>query len=56
MSGDNTNRGLGREGGPHWTAIVTNPAKPGFVSLRVTGTDAAGFTAADTVINAYAVS
>jgi hypothetical protein len=42
--------------GPHWTAVVTNPGKPGFVSLRVQGTDAAGSTATVTTINAYAVS
>jgi hypothetical protein len=42
--------------GPHWTAIVTNPAASGFVSLRVQGTDANGFTTRMTVTNAYAVS
>jgi hypothetical protein len=35
---------------------VTDPGKPGFVSLRVQGTDAAGSTATVTTINAYAVS
>jgi hypothetical protein len=44
------------ESGPHWSAMVTNPTKPGDVSLRVQGTDSAGFTASATVINAYAVS
>jgi hypothetical protein len=42
--------------GPHWTVLVTNPGAPGFVSLRVQGTDANGFTATETVTNAYAVS
>jgi len=44
------------QSGPHWTAIVTNPGGPGYVSLRVQGTDAAGDTATVTTINAYAVS
>jgi len=44
------------QSGPHWTAVVTNPGKPGFVSLRVQGTDPAGDTASVTTINAYAVS
>lgn len=44
------------QSGPHWTAVVTNPGTPGFVSLRVQGTDAAGATATVTTINAYAVS
>jgi hypothetical protein len=34
---------------------VTNPARPGYVSLRVQGTDSAGSTASVTIINAYAV-
>ena len=42
--------------GPHWTVTVANPGAPGFVSLRVQGSDANGFTATETVINAYAVS
>jgi hypothetical protein len=42
--------------GPHWSAVVTNPAKAGHVSLRVQGTDSSGYTASVTVINAYAVS
>jgi len=44
------------ESGPHWSAVVTNPAKAGHVSLRVQGTDSSGFTASVTVSNAYAVS
>jgi hypothetical protein len=44
------------QSGPHWTAVVTNPAKAGYVSLRVQGTNAAGDTASVTTINAYAVS
>jgi hypothetical protein len=44
------------QSGPHWTAIVTNPGQPGFVSLRVQGTDPAGDTATVTTVNAYAVS
>ena len=42
--------------GYHWTVVVTNPAVAGHVSLRVQGTNASGFTASVTVINAYAVS
>ena len=42
--------------GSRWTVIVTNPAKAGFVSLRVQGTDTHGSTARVTVTNAYAVS
>jgi hypothetical protein len=44
------------QSGQHWTAVVTNPGTPGFMSLRVTGADAAGETATVTTINAYAVS
>jgi hypothetical protein len=44
------------QSGPHWTAVVTNPGSPGYVSLRVQGTNAAGDTASVTTINAYAVS
>jgi hypothetical protein len=43
-------------GGRSWAATVTNPAKPGWVSLRVQGTSAAGFTASVTAINAYGIS
>jgi hypothetical protein len=35
---------------------ILNPGKPGFVSLNVQGTSAAGFTASVTAINAYRVS
>jgi hypothetical protein len=42
--------------GYQWTVSVRNPAKPGFVSLRVQGTDSSGFTVSETVINAYRVS
>jgi hypothetical protein len=41
--------------GDHRTAQVTNPAGAGFVSLRANATDAAGNTAAVTVLRAYAV-
>jgi len=44
------------QSGPHWTVTVINPAKAGFVSLRVQGTDTHGSTARVTVTNAYAVS
>jgi len=44
------------QSGPHWTAVITNPATAGYVSLRVQGTNAAGDTASVTTINAYAVS
>jgi hypothetical protein len=43
-------------GGRSWTATVTNPAKAGWVSLRVQGVNAAGFTASVTAVNAWAVS
>jgi len=39
-----------------WKFTVANPAKAGWVSLRVQGTNAAGFTASVTAVNAYAVS
>lgn len=39
-----------------WTAVVTNPGTPGFMSLRVQGTDPAGDTATVTTINAYAIT
>lgn len=42
--------------GRRWSAVVPNPARPGFVSLRVQGTAAGGATAAVTVTRAYAVS
>jgi hypothetical protein len=42
--------------GFQWTVSVRNPGKPGFVSLRVQGTDSSGFTVSETVINAYRVS
>jgi hypothetical protein len=42
--------------GTAWDVVVTNPAAAGYVSLRAQGTNAAGFTASVTVINAYAVS
>jgi hypothetical protein len=41
--------------GDRRTAQVTNPAGPGYVSLRANATDAAGNTAAVTVLRAYAV-
>ncbi|RSM65419.1 peptidase S8 [Actinoplanes sp. ATCC 53533] len=41
--------------GDHRTARVINPAGPGHVSLRANATDAAGNTAAVTVLRAYAV-
>jgi hypothetical protein len=43
-------------GGRAWRFTVTNPSKAGWVSLRVQGTNAAGFTASVTATNAYAVS
>jgi hypothetical protein len=42
--------------GMRYTVVVQNPARPGFVSLRVQGTDSNGATASETVINAYRVS
>ncbi len=42
--------------GARWTVVVANPGIPGYVSLRVRGTNAAGSTADETIINAYAVS
>ena len=42
--------------GTAWDVVVANPAAAGYVSLRAQGTNAAGFTASVTVINAYAVS
>ncbi|WP_329428144.1 S8 family serine peptidase [Streptosporangium sp. NBC_01495] len=38
-----------------WTAAVPNPKTPGFISLRVTATDAAGTGLTQTIIRAYAV-
>ena len=45
----------GRGTGDHRTARVLNPAGAGYVSLRANATDAAGNTAAVTVLRAYAV-
>jgi hypothetical protein len=42
--------------GLRYTVVVRNQPRPGFVSLRVQGTDANGATATETVINAYRVS
>jgi hypothetical protein len=42
--------------GGKWTVTVSNPAKAGYVSLKVQGTSAAGFTSTVTAINAYDVS
>ena len=42
--------------GAAWDVVVANPAAAGYVALRAQGTNAAGFTASVTVINAYAVS
>jgi hypothetical protein len=42
--------------GVRWSVTVTNPAKAGYVSLRVRGSDASGVTTDETIINAYAVS
>jgi hypothetical protein len=39
-----------------WTAQVTNPANPGFVSLRATVTDSDGNNAVETITRAYQVS
>jgi hypothetical protein len=44
-----------RGSGDRRTVQVTNPAGPGFVSLRANATDAAGNTAAVTVLRAYEV-
>jgi len=41
--------------GDRRTVRVTNPAAGGFVSLRANATDAAGNTAAVTVLRAYEV-
>ncbi|TDB88249.1 hypothetical protein [Actinomadura sp. 7K534] len=38
-----------------WIATVTNPDAPGFVSLRITATDADGNTVTQTVVRAYKV-
>ncbi|MFD8533413.1 S8 family serine peptidase [Streptosporangium canum] len=38
-----------------WTAVVANPRTPGFVSLRVTATDASGAGLTQTITRAYAV-
>jgi hypothetical protein len=42
--------------GSTWTVAGINPKTEGYVSLKVSGKDAAGFTATVTAINAYAVS
>jgi hypothetical protein len=42
--------------GLRYTVVVQNQARPGFVSLRVQGTESNGATATETVINAYRVS
>jgi hypothetical protein len=59
---------MSANGGKNWHSLrvtgtgakrivtVTNPAKAGYVSLRVKGTDGTGVTTDVTVINAYAVS
>jgi len=41
--------------GSTWTVSVVNPKAAGYVSLKVSAADAAGFTATVTAINAYAV-
>ncbi|MFC3986622.1 S8 family serine peptidase [Streptosporangium jomthongense] len=38
-----------------WTALLTNPGTPGFVSLRATVTDSAGDGVTQTITRAYAV-
>jgi hypothetical protein len=43
-------------GGTRFSVTVTNPAKAGFVSLRVRGADASGVSTDETIVNAYAVS
>ncbi|WP_433172010.1 S8 family serine peptidase [Actinoallomurus sp. CA-150999] len=43
-----------RSGGG-WVATVTNPATPGYVSLRATATDGAGDSVQQTITRAYAV-
>ncbi|MFC6880632.1 MULTISPECIES: hypothetical protein [Actinomadura] len=43
-----------QEGGA-WTATVDNPGAPGYVSLRIKATDAAGNTVSQTFIRAYEV-
>ncbi|WP_242907785.1 hypothetical protein [Actinomadura terrae] len=44
------------EEGGNWTATVTNPGTPGFVSLRIKATDADGNTVNQTFVRAYEVS
>ncbi|MEV4582787.1 hypothetical protein AB0K16_57205 [Nonomuraea jabiensis] len=41
--------------GPGWTALVRNPATPGFVSLRVTAQNGSGGGLTQTIVRAYAV-
>ncbi|WP_242882172.1 hypothetical protein [Actinomadura litoris] len=43
------------EEGGDWTATVTNPDAPGFVSLRIKAADADGNTVSQTFIRAYGV-
>ncbi len=57
VNGGTTWRALRVTGsGDRWTVVVANPAKAGYVSLRVQGTDPAGDTVAVTTVDAYAVS
>ena len=44
------------QSGNTWTMVVNNPRQAGYVSLKVQGADAAGFTSTVAAINAYAVS
>ncbi|MGW0201802.1 hypothetical protein [Nonomuraea sp. NPDC003201] len=41
--------------GSGWTALVRNPATPGFVSLRVTAQNGSGGGLTQTIVRAYAV-
>ncbi|MGW6499693.1 S8 family serine peptidase [Nonomuraea angiospora] len=43
------------ESGSGWTALVRNPATPGFVSLRVMAQDGSGGGLTQTIVRAYAV-
>jgi subtilisin family serine protease len=45
-----------RGAGDHRVALLRHPAGPGFVSLRVHVTDAAGNTVTQTVVRAYAIA
>ncbi|MET9250083.1 S8 family serine peptidase [Nonomuraea sp. NPDC003709] len=42
-------------GGTSWTALLSNPRTPGFVSLRATATDSAGDRVTQTISRAYSV-